>query len=695
MKPVDFLTKYWYVFVLLVIFLFSYEIRAVNIVPDRLLSFDPIFQYRFTKYLSDWGHLPVWDELSYYVGRADTPNTATFFWYITVVFYWLLKSFGLSLLTTASYASAIYGAMIIFPAFLLGNKLSNKYGGLASAVLIGTAPQILTRTFGSSYDTDQIVLFFILLTAYLGLRFLKKRSIANFSLFLIGFTAFLLAWGTSVFIFLILAAYLVIYFVLFTFFGNRDKKIEIRFYKNIRAAFSEIKYQILALLSMFLGILVIGYILKQDVLIYFSDVLGFAQRAEAWIVNISIAELQPFSILNLEGWLTAMGRFVTGNSIIDMPLFIIFIISIIFGIFISYKKDLQNLSFVTTLFLISFYITFKGVRFTEFSSAFFIILVSVGLGYIIEFFSNKNIILKAFSIGLVICIAFIVMNLGQQISTSLGPDINANWDDAWNFLRTQTPEFSLVGTWWDPGHMITGLAERRVIADGAHCTHYCMYTINDRIVDLGLIMATTDENVSLNLIKKYQGDSPKVYWIASDDLIGKYQWLQYFGTGCDARTDSKCPLYMQLGEDSQSRLYDNNGNIALLTYPLGSQAKIMIYNSPSVPIPIYVQGINAALFDETIYYNGTQPVSIKFTQNETNALLTALKPLEGNLNVRFTNQSIPMTVWIPNHFSYIVAIPPNLRDTVFTKMFMLEGQELDHFKQVFRNDQVKIYEVIP
>jgi asparagine N-glycosylation enzyme membrane subunit Stt3 len=606
-----------------------------------------------------------------------------------------LKSFGLSLLTTASYASAIYGAMIIFPAFLLGNKLSNKYGGLASAVLIGTAPQILTRTFGSSYDTDQIVLFFILLTAYLGLRFLKKRSIANFSLFLIGFTAFLLAWGTSVFIFLILAAYLVIYFVLFTFFGNRDKKIEIRFYKNIRAAFSEIKYQILALLSMFLGILVIGYILKQDVLIYFSDVLGFAQRAEAWIVNISIAELQPFSILNLEGWLTAMGRFVTGNSIIDMPLFIIFIISIIFGIFISYKKDLQNLSFVTTLFLISFYITFKGVRFTEFSSAFFIILVSVGLGYIIEFFSNKNIILKAFSIGLVICIAFIVMNLGQQISTSLGPDINANWDDAWNFLRTQTPEFSLVGTWWDPGHMITGLAERRVIADGAHCTHYCMYTINDRIVDLGLIMATTDENVSLNLIKKYQGDSPKVYWIASDDLIGKYQWLQYFGTGCDARTDSKCPLYMQLGEDSQSRLYDNNGNIALLTYPLGSQAKIMIYNSPSVPIPIYVQGINAALFDETIYYNGTQPVSIKFTQNETNALLTALKPLEGNLNVRFTNQSIPMTVWIPNHFSYIVAIPPNLRDTVFTKMFMLEGQELDHFKQVFRNDQVKIYEVIP
>jgi hypothetical protein len=41
----------------------------------------------------------------------------------------------------------------------------------------------------------------------------------------------------------------------------------------------------------------------------------------------------------------------------------------------------------------------------------------------------------------------------------------------------------------------------------------------------------------------------------------------------------------------------------------------------------------------------------------------------------------------------IVAIPPNLRNTVFTRMFFLEGAGLEHFKQVFRNEQVKIYEV--
>ena len=688
MKLINILKEKWWVFALVLIFLFSYYIRALNIVPDRLLSFDPILQYRFTKYLVDWGHLPVWDELSYYTGRNNTPNDSPFFWYVTAVLYWFFKSFGFSLLTTTSYASAIYGAMIILPAFLLGRELSNKYGGLAAAILIGTAPQILVRTFGSSYDTDQFVMFFILLTTYLGIYALKRRSIASVSLAIAGFTAFMLTWNDFGFTFFILIGYVIMNFILSAFLGSKDKKVEIRFYKNMRSALSEVKYQMLVLLFIFLGILLIGYALKKDPLTSFSAFLSFAQNAEQWIVNISIAELQPFSIFNLEGWITAMGRFITGNSIIDITLFIIFIISLLIGIFISYKRDLQNLSFTITLFLISVYITFKGIRFTEYSSALLIILVSVGLGYLIEVLGKKNQLLKAFSIGLVLCIVVIAMNIGQQVGQNLGPDINANWDNAWNFLKMQTPEMSIIGTWWDPGHMITGLAERRDFADGAHCTYNCMYNINDRITDLGRIMATTNENESIDLIRKYQGDSPKVYWIASDDLIGKYQWLQYFGLGCDARVDQSCPLYIQIPQQSTSA--DQNGNIVLRNYG----GSIQVFQGLNIPIPIYVQGINGAIFDEIIYYNNGNATSVKFNETEKSQLIQILKPLETQLNFRFTNQSIPMTVWIPQNYAYIVIIPQNLRNTVFTKMFMLEGQGLEHFKQVFRNEEVKIYEVI-
>ena len=359
------------------------------------------------------------------------------------------------------------------------------------------------------------------------------------------------------------------------------------------------------------------------------------------------------------------------------------------------KKDALTLSFITVLLLVAVYTSFRGIRFTEFTSTMFIILISVGFGNLIEW-TGENKLQKTIALGVGVFIVLVAMGLGMQMSQSLGPDVNPNWDNAWTFLNTQTPALSLVGTWWDPGHMITGLAERRVIADGAHCQtgtdgNACLYTINDRIVDLGKIMATTNESESLQLIDKYRGDSPDVYWIASDDLIGKYRWLQYFGTGCDGTADPSCPLYIQVPYSSQS--VDSSNNPIFINYNLDDQTKIALYNG-YVPLPMLIQGINIALFDEFIYYNGTTPITVSFTQEEIDSLITDLKTLEQQLGARFSNQTVKYPVWIPNHFQYVVLIPPTLRNTVFTKMFMLEGQGLDHFEQVFRNEQVKIYRVV-
>jgi dolichyl-diphosphooligosaccharide--protein glycosyltransferase len=679
--------KYLWALLVLFIFLFCYYIRAINIVPDRLLSYDPIFQYRFTKYLADWGHLPVWDELTYYVGRQfNSLETQPFMYYVTVFAYWIAKLFSnVSIMTVCSYMSAILGALIVIPAFLLGRELSNKYGGIMAAALIGTAPQILVRTFGSSYDTDQIIVFFILLTLYAGFYALRKRTIASFCFLVISFAAFMMTWTDFSYTFIILSASIVVYFLLDIAIRRvKEKKFD------FKASFRNVKTQILLLVALFICIYLIGLINNTDLIEIIVGLANFVQNAEAMIVNISIAELQPFSIFNINGWMLATGRFATGDNIVDISLFLIFIFFILFGLYRSFKKDRMTLSFLLTLFLIGIYTSFKGVRFTEYTSVIFITLISVGFGSLVER-ATKDQLFKAFSIGLGIIIILIALGIGYQLGPQLGPDINANWDNAWDFLRTKTPEFSIVGTWWDPGHMIAGLADRRDYADGAHCGDACFYGINDRIVDLGKIMVTSDENESINLIRKYQGDSSQVYWIASDDLIGKFQWLQYFGTGCDARTDRNCPLYMQIPHSSDS--YDSNGNVALRNYALDNQTSIMVYNG-QVPIPIFVQGINAVLFDEFIVYNGTQPIPIKPDENETNSILAALKPLEKQLNVRFTNQTVPMTVWIPQDYSYIVLIPPTLRESVFTKMFMLEGQGLEHFKQVFSNPQVKIYEVI-
>jgi hypothetical protein len=498
----------------------------------------------------------------------------------------------------------------------------------------------------------------------------------------------MLAWDMFWYTWFFLIATAVLYFLIATAFGDpewfRDSLPKPRFADRAALAWRRFRSMLVIPAALFAVILVGGYIAGANPLISLSTLLGFTFRAEAWIVNISIAELQLINLADIGSWMLMTGRFVTGERAVDMLLFLTFISLIGFGLWKSWQKRALGVSFLLVLSALGIITTVKGIRFTEFSSALILPVIAVGYGHFVEF-CRRDSFLRSFSLGLGLVIVVIALGLSLQIGQQLGPDINANWDSAWTWIKTNTPETALIGTWWDPGHMIAGLAERRNIADGAHCQEPCMYTINDRITDLGRIMATNDENESLQLIRKYQGTSPKVYWIASDDLIGKFQWVQYFGTGCDARTEQRCPLYYQLPLRAVSQM--PNGQIFARHY-----GNVMVIAGVP-PVPIFVQGRIAAVLEEVIYYNNTEIEIVNFDTLDITQLLEQLKPLEQQLRVKFSNQTMQLTAWIPSHQQYIVLIPPNQRDTVFTRMFMLEGQGLKNFKQVFRNEQVKIYEV--
>jgi asparagine N-glycosylation enzyme membrane subunit Stt3 len=679
--------NYW-IFALIAIFLFSYWIRSYNITPDKIVDFDPTYQLRFTKYFADWGHMPNWDELTYYAGRLVDQNTPPLMLYITATIHNIIgKALNFSLTTTASYMSAIFGALIILPAFLLIRKLSDTYSALFGAFLIGTAPQILIRTFGSSYDTDQMALFFILLNLYLGLKFLQNQTIKNFCWASIGILASVLAWAMSIYAFIVVIAASIFYFILKIILTESESN---HITTKLKKEFKTYKKEILKLIGILLTTHILGIILKLDIIGSILSIIGFALKPEKWIVNISIAELQPFNIFNLDGWVMATGRFVTGISVIDTITILTILTFTITGLLYNYKKDTRKLSFILTLFSLGIYTTFRGIRFTEFSSVLFLIIIASGFGYLMKYLkeNNKEKLLHGIAIGLSIFLIFIGANLGSQLGLQLGPSHNQNWEDAWNFIKTETPSDSIIGTWWDPGHMIATISERRNFADGAHCDNSCLYTINDRITDLGKIMATSSEAESLELIKKYKGTSSKVYWIASNDLISKYQWLQYFGFGCDYKTDPNCKLYQTI--QYQNSLQNQEGEVVVLQY----QNVIMLPGIGSW-IPIYTENNQGYVIKNIISYDNfgnIQKVSIPDDQLKNISLV--INPLTDQLNITLIEEALPITIWINKDYSYIVIIPNTLENTVFTKMFFLEGEGLENFKQVFRNDQVKIYEVL-
>jgi dolichyl-diphosphooligosaccharide--protein glycosyltransferase len=679
----DILGKAGVVALLALIVLFGFYIRSVNNVPDKMLSYDPIFQYRFTKYYVDFGQLPAWDELSYYTGRAVSTSAPSLIFYLTALFYFFLKNAGWSLITTATFASAWYGALIAVPAFLLARELSNKWGGLLCALLVTSAPQLLVRTFGASYDTDQLAILFILLTLWAGIYALKNRTVFSVALASALFVLFASAWQTFWYTFFFLIAGAIIYVLAGYASGLRAKQPE-----HAKRAFDEARSLAAVLAAVFLMVTIAAYAIGLDPIRNLFGLIGFAQEAEKQIVNISIAELQSVNLADLNTWILAAGRFLTGDATVDNLSFLSLVGLMLYGLARSYRTNRMSFSFLLTILLVCFYTLTRGIRFTEFSSSLLPTVAAAGFGILVSDMRGRDRFLRGFSAGIGIYLAVIAVFLGLYIGQQLGPDNSPNWNDAWTFLRTQTPELSLVGTWWDPGHMITGLAERRVIADGAHCADQCLYGINDRITSLGKIMATNDENISLELINKYRGTSPKVYWIASDDLISKYQWLQYFGLGCDSRSDANCQLYSPVGLESVK--YDQSGNQVVKVY-----GPIIVLDIQKEPIVLYTQGRNAAILGEVLYYDGGTVKSYNAMGGNATSLIATIDPLVKQLGYRLSNQTVPITVWVAKDYHMVVVIPPNLRNTVFTRMFFLEGQGLEHFKQVFRNEQVKIYEVEP
>ncbi len=296
-------------------------------------------------------------------------------------------------------------------------------------------------------------------------------------------------------------------------------------------------------------------------------------------------------------------------------------------------------------------------------------------------------------IGFIIMSALSAISDGTAMSSQLGPSLNSNWYNAMIWLKDNTPQDAIVATWWDPGHWITGIAERGAFADGAHCPiSSCKpYPLNTRIVDMGKVLTTNDEELAINILKKYMNFTPEqcainrkafgdivpcgspseMYFIASSDLIGKYPWPSYFG--------SLWPKYS--GTGVQAQFYQLN------LRPLQNNGQVIGY------------------YDQCLKQDGEQCSMFNFLVIEQNQKLVGVyqnrhivKQMTYYLggqkeSVSYDNATLDGMLWIDPSFQSAFLMTPDVRDSMFTRMYFFDGDDLSHFQQVFNNGEVKIYKV--
>jgi asparagine N-glycosylation enzyme membrane subunit Stt3 len=659
---------------------------------DAILDYDPWWFFRHAQELIQNNLVPQkWDILSYF--PPGRPVDFYLGWSYTIaIFYLLVKPFAaISLMKFSGLFIAFFSALCAIPAYFVGKSVTNKWGGLATAFFGTITPIFVSRSiagYPAADAADVLWTFVVVFTTLYAIKTFKgfkdKKSWFAIAITVLSYWLFALNFNNSWYIYFFFLAFMPL-LVIFRFLESLiGRKHEGSFGTKLKTILSENK-------NGFIAIIIIG-VLGQAItqltsgwpfntippIQDFFAALGFISNTSL-LVNISIAELQSLNVFSTQGFTQLI------SNIGFVPIFLMFgLVVIIFYKWVK-KKEVTNAEYFTIVWLLAtFWLITHGIRF----SLFFAIAVAASAGFVIgnliELLKGKNHLLVATIYG--VLIFGIIWHLSDNIAFSSNAqtmDIGQNWKDALNWLKTNADKNANVATWWDPGHIITGFTGLRVVADGAHCTpDSCVpYSINVRIQDMGRAFATSDENESVRILQKYVQLSPQdcqkvkekfgdavpaaacapaseIYFIASADLIGKYYWLSYFGTG-EKRN------FVQLALSNVQR--DVNGTPSSFEYG-GGALSLILRDNRLVPVVN-----NRNIVKNVIYYQNNQPQQFQYAN--------ATDIVDG-------------LVIVDPSFQQATYLDPTIMGSVFTKLYFGNGQGLQHFKLVYDNGEVKIFKVI-
>jgi dolichyl-diphosphooligosaccharide--protein glycosyltransferase len=744
-------------FSLAIIICLSVYTRMSTINSPTVLDYDPFWFFRHAKEIVENSYkVPKWDLLSYY--PPGRPYESFQGWpYTIAIMYKILSSIipTISLIKVAIISPLIVAALIPIPAFFIGRFLSNNIGGIAVALFSVLTPALLGVSMAGYCDTDIVVVFYTflsILTILLAIHQFKKGWLRFIPFAIIAIFVSLLFvynWGAGWLPQIFFLVLIPVYFI-FKIFETKfqHKKFDLNIIsQETKPIFAPLLIIILvsnvigyslgwgSVVHSFLGGLgftgfskIAGVVGIFSIGIYFvtlasvgfiAGLLFFKKRGaiigtaillliailvitlggvpQALLVNISVAELQKINIFTKAGFNAVadrVGLLPTLLTIIGLPVLILYK-------FFKKEKLLYTDIYLFLWMLVTFILILSGVRF----SILFSTATAASAGYVIGnlfvYLRNRNIIILSTVFGLIAFLSIIfVSNAIQAGYSASGMTLSQNWYDMLDWLKENASKDSLVATWWDPGHIITGYTGLKVMADGAHCVPgICIpYNHNIRIQDTGKMFSTNNETESVQILSKYKELTPEqcqearvkfgsimpedacdpvndIYVIASSDLIGKYYWMSFFGSWDDTNKTGDGKNFIQLQ-------YSGMDSSGLPTY--GSIITLIQKDNQLLGVlNIPQQGIrNAIIKDIDYFYQGKE---IRYQVNATN-----------QTNI------IDGLLWVDPSFQVVIFMEPSVRDSVFTNMFFFNGNgaqefnisKLKDFELVYTNSEIRIFKVL-
>jgi dolichyl-diphosphooligosaccharide--protein glycosyltransferase len=255
---------------------------------------------------------------------------------------------------------------------------------------------------------------------------------------------------------------------------------------------------------------------------------------------------------------------------------ILLIFSAIGAWFLLSKKILSSIIFerndmrvfVLIMGITGVYVSSAFVRLEVFASISLIFLTSIGLSILIkEIFKinlskKKNYSIKISSIVIIFILFTIPLvypaNSNWINTLDFPPTIlnggttyppSNDWLETLEWIKLNTPEDSVVASWWDYGYWISTVAERTTLIDNATLGNWQIANVAK------IFMSTPDE--AWNLLTEWDVDYVVVY-VAAQRLNGDVggQPIYILNGGGD---ESKKPWFMRIGDVELSKYLESDG----------------------------------------------------------------------------------------------------------------------------------------
>jgi dolichyl-diphosphooligosaccharide--protein glycosyltransferase len=513
-----------HLFVLILLFLLAFGIRANLMKYELFFEFDTYWHARVVSYVLQGQGIPDKDPLAYYqMGGSDIGwNITPVFWFLSAAIY-VLFTLGTGYnkelwIAFVKFLPAFYGALISVAVYFLFKEIYNKRTGYIASFIAAVTPAFVYRTMAGQFEDDSLGFLWMVIGFYFFVKAVKemnftKNSIKNALASALFFGVMAWTWEMFMLIPLILVFYVVTTSVLMWFNGIETKKITHLM-------------KIFAIVFFVFGVLAtakdegqwiqrdIGYIVKY-IPINQENIERFTgEGGREGIFGMTVGE-ENTGIQFFGTKYNALILFPIVALLIVLWRFIVFpVINFVFNLREKIEWNSSDyFAFIIFYWVaITLFMAWSKLKFTYT----FGLAVSVGAGLVaysvFESMKSRTLFEKKV-IGLIFGFLLLVgVASGTFFMTQNAPNIEYTygWKDALKWLKENTPKNAKMFNWWDEGHWITFIGERAVIEDNRNID------LNADI-DAAKFILSENEEEAFNIVEKYGSD----YLIFGSDLLTK------------------------------------------------------------------------------------------------------------------------------------------------------------------------------